>query len=148
MSLNLAILCLVVAGCSIIGAAATDSSEAIATEPPGYVGTTEAKSLLEACDVIGVVEVYFRIPPGDSYRTVLPKMATSPELEGVDGAFVAIYDGEVQALHLTGQPGVERPKLKDAICVVLPDGEPILYVNVSRENMAVPAGAHFGPPPT
>jgi hypothetical protein len=127
-------------GCSAIG-------RVPATESPGYVSPGDAKTLLDQCEVIGAVQAYFSIPPGDDYHSVLPLMGKSPELEGVDGAFVAIYSGEVQALYVTGIPGVERPKITDAVCVVLPSGEPLLYNNVSRENMVLPPGAQEGPPP-
>lgn len=138
---------------STVGAGLTPSSGA--TTPPtqspsrdGHVPPDEAAQLIRACPVSGDVHAYFRIPSGSDYRQHFPAMGMSPELEGVDGAFVVVYSGQVEIGPLTGIPGASVPAAhSDVLCVVLPSGgAPDVYVDVSRAGMNLPPGTTWGPP--
>jgi hypothetical protein len=103
--------------------------------------------------VVGEIAYYFTIPAGSDYRTIFPHGGKAPELEGRDGLFVVVYAGDVQILNLTGggttAPGQTRPTTySDVLCFVSPSGLPDVYSDVSREGMALPPGAHSGPPPS
>jgi hypothetical protein len=132
---HLVALCVVLAGCRLGGAAGT-----------GFVADAEAKELIAKCQVVGSIESYFRIPPDNNYRDVFPKMGLSPELDRVDEPFVVVYAGQVDFIPLGGRPNNPPEMPRDVLCVVLPSGEPIIYADVSREGMQLPAGAHLGPP--
>jgi hypothetical protein len=111
----------------------------------GFVPADEAMDLLYRCGVIGRVASYFRIPEGNDIWHHFPRMGLSPEIEGRSDLFVAVYDGEVDAL-VSGQPGASREPLTDALCVIDGDLGPNLYVNVSREGMRLPPGAYVAQP--
>jgi hypothetical protein len=114
---------------------------------PGYVPDDEAKALVSKCPIDGTIDSYFKIPKGLEYRDVFPKMGLSPELDGAVSPFVVVYSGEVDSTLLGGRPDMPKAKLTNVLCVVLAEGEPIVYADVSRDGMALPAGAHMGAPP-
>ena len=84
--------------------------------------------------------------PGSSYRTYLPNMGKSPELDGIDDAFVAIYAGPVKLEGILGNPRFDPiTEANQVVCVVLPAGEVHLYLDVSRVEMTLPEGATINP---
>ncbi len=119
----------------------------------GYVDPGLAAQLAAKCQVAGAIDNYFAIPAGSTLQTVFPSAGKTPELDGVEGLFVAVYDGDVRILNYTGggppAPG-STPQLlfQNVVCVVPPAGEVEVYSDVSHEGMALPPGAHIGPPPT
>jgi hypothetical protein len=156
------------AACSVIG---PSGSGAMGSAPPpaaassapvgpgdgsvlaGYVDPDEAARLAEKCQVVGDIASYFVIPPGSDYHSIFPAAGKAPELDGIDGLFVVVYSGDVDVLNLvqsTLPAGVTAMPLtfRDALCFVAPSGAADVYYNVSRDNMALPPGAHSGPPPS
>jgi hypothetical protein len=123
-----------------------DTTPLVSTELPGYVAPAEATALIDECGVVGSIQAYFRIPAGSSYHSILPAMGFSPELEGVDNAFVVVYSGQVDLKYYTGIPGASPQAHVGVLCVLLPSGEPVIYENVSRNGMTLPPGAHIGAP--
>ncbi len=112
-----------------------------ATTPgEGFVSASEAAELIGRCGISGDVAAYFRIPEGNDYRDHFPEMGKSPELDGVSGAFVVVYEGPVEG-PFTGVPGASHGPVVDVLCVIPPDGDPFIYSDVSREGMSLPAGA-------
>jgi hypothetical protein len=91
------------------------------------------------------VAAYFRIPEGNDYHDHFPQMGRSPEIEGVSGLFIVVYEGPVTGLFL-GNPGASREPVSDPLCVITPDGERTIYGGVSRERMVLPPGAFIGAP--
>ncbi len=118
----------------------------------GFLDPDRATELLSKCAVVGEVAYYFVIPPGSDFHTIFPKAGLAPELDGIDGLFVVTYAGDVQILNLSGggtmlPGGPTRPTtFSDVVCVVSPDGTADVYEDVSHEDMALPPGAHSGPP--
>jgi hypothetical protein len=151
-----AMIAALVVGCSYVGGQRTpDITAEPATPVPtvsqrptpdtttfeaGFVPEAEANQLIARCGISGDVAAYFRIPEGNDYRDHFPEMGLSPELDGVSGAFVVVYDGPVQGLFL-GAPGASSGPVVDALCVISPDGYPNIYSDVSRDKMSLPAGA-------
>lgn len=151
-----------ISGCAYLGArsstkpetpgpSATPSPESSVGSPlPGFVPEEEAAALIRQCGVSGQVAAYFRIPLGNDYHDHFPAMGKSPEIEGVSGAFVVVYNDPVTTLIL-GHPGAGTPPpFTNALCVIPPPGsamagEPIIYGNVSRDGMSLPPGAWINP---
>jgi hypothetical protein len=103
------------------------------------------------CPVEGTLEISFVIPPGNDYKDHLPGMGASPELESKSGVLVNIYASPAKILNVSGVPGVPRPdSYNDVVCVVLPpdpadqppDGEAIVYYDVSRVGFVPPPEAY------
>ena len=101
--------------------------------------------LLFQCGIVGRVAAYFRVPDGNDIWDHFPKMGRAPEIKGKSSMFVAVYDGEVDAL-VSGQPGASREPLTDALCAFEDEGIPNVYVNVSRQGMRLPPGAYVAAP--
>jgi len=111
----------------------------------GFVPAEEAAELIATCGIGGHIAAYFRIPPGNDYRDHFPEMGRSPEIEGVSGLFVVVYEGPVSGPFL-GRPGASREPVSDALCVITQDGERMIYGHVSREGMVLPPGAFVASP--
>ncbi len=122
----------------------------------GCGGTPGAKGLPfttpegpDECGVIGSVAVRFVIPAGQDYHDVLPEAGDAPELEGISGATVIVYQGEVELRNVGGIPGVPpETALRDAICVITPDGVPNVYSDVSRRGIRLPGATPTGSTPS
>ncbi len=112
--------------------------------PEGFVSPDEAEALIRECGIGGRVAAYFRIPDGNDYRDHFPNMGRAPEIEGASGLFVVVYEGPVSGPFL-GAPGASREPPSDALCVITPAGEPLIYGDVSRDGMVLPAGAFVAP---
>lgn len=69
--------------------------------------------------------------------TYLPAMARAPELENDEPTSVIVYDGEVETL-LLGRAGLRRGALTDVVCVLLSNGDRIVYEGVSRTGFRSP----------
>lgn len=108
-----------------------------------------AQAAIDSCGLTGEVAAYFSMEAKSSYRQYFPAMGKSPELDGVDDAFIVVYNGAVVHENRAPVPGLgKNNKLIDAVCVVLPSGDPIVYENVSRTGMALPSSAHIEVQPT
>ena len=124
------------------------------TAAAGYIDPDVAAQLAAKCPVVGEIGSYFLIPTGSSLQSVFPNGGKTPELDGRDGLFVAVYAGDVRLPTVTGggttEPGSSpRPStFSNVVCVVPPTGEVEVYSDVSKQGMALPPGAHTGPPPT
>jgi len=105
---------------------------------------SEAQALIGSCGISGQVAAYFWMEPGSSYRRYFPAMLLSPELDGVDDAFVVVYTGAVVHVNQAPVPGLPaNNRLEDALCVVLSNGDHVVYANVSRSGMYLPGSAHI-----
>jgi hypothetical protein len=97
--------------------------------------------------VSGEIADYFVIPAGSTFQTVFPNAGKTPELDGRDRLFVAIYAGDVRILNYTGggtsAPGASPQPMtfQNVVCVVPATGEVEVYNNVSEQGMALPPGA-------
>jgi hypothetical protein len=128
-------------------------SESVApSSAAGYVDPAVAAQLAAKCQVAGAIGYYFVIPPGSSFQTIFPGVGLTPELDGLQGLFVAVYDGDVRILNYTGgrpDPSATfQVNFQNVVCVVPPTGEVEVYSNVSHQVMALPPGAQVGSPPT
>jgi hypothetical protein len=97
--------------------------------------------------VAGEIAYYFVIPAGSTFQNVFPNAGKTPELDGRDRLFVAIYAGDVRILNYTGggtsAPGASPQPMtfQNVVCVVPATGEVEVYDNVSKQGMALPPGA-------
>ena len=118
----------------------------------GYVDPDLAAQLAEKCQVAGTISYYFVIPEGSSFQTIFPNAGKTPELDGRNGLFVAVYAGDVQILNYSGGAWVPgwTPSFTfhNVVCVVPAAGEVEVYSDVSHQGMTLPPGAQSGPPPT
>jgi hypothetical protein len=106
--------------------------------------SAEVQALIDKCGVTGEVAAYFSMEPASSYRQYFPSMLLSPELDGVDDGFVVVYNGEVVGGTQGGVPGLQvRSRFTNALCVTLTNGDVIVYANVSRAGMSLPANAQI-----
>jgi len=118
----------------------------------GYVDPDVAAELAARCQVAGEIADYFVIPAGSTFQTVFPNAGKTPELDGRDRLFVAVYAGDVRILNYTGggtsAPGASPQSMtfQNVVCVVPATGEVEVYNNVSKQGMALPAGTQTGPP--
>lgn len=99
----------------------------------GACGPRDSRAL--ACGVEAPIAREFALAHASDYRTALPRMARSPELEIDAPAYVVIYAGVVD-LAITGAPrpnnaaGDPQPDgFSGVVCVVV-NGSPTIYVNV------------------
>ena len=115
----------ILAGCSRLGAVTNT-----ATPDP------------DPCMVTGRVLARFVLPDDVSFSDVFPNAGDTSEFDAIEGLELIVYDGEVQMRNITVNPDYSpRTTAQDAVCVITPDGEPGLYINISREGMDLPDGA-------
>jgi len=91
------------------------------------------------CGLAGEVEAVFDIAEGRALWQHLPAMKRAPELEvETKPISVVVYQGTVNAL-VFGPAGASRTaEVADAVCVLLSDGERVVYGNVSRAGFQAP----------
>lgn len=95
----------------------------------------------KACGIEAPVAREFALEHASDYRTALPRMGRSPELEIETPAYVVVYAGQVNLGGVMGAPDaedasgipidhVDRPdSFAGVVCVVV-NGSPTIYVNV------------------
>lgn len=101
----------------------------------GSYAFVEAGNTLNACGMPSdaPVTATFTVATAQDIWKHLPAMGRSPELEVDQAATVIVCGADVTAPIMGGAMGKARPNtLHDAVCVILADGTPILYHNVSR----------------
>lgn len=84
------------------------------------------------------------VTKGADYKVGFPMMGRSPELEMADGpvamlVYQGAYPGRVfwNPNHAPTEPRSPAPGTAD-ICAILPDGERVIYLNVSLEGFVEP----------
>jgi hypothetical protein len=107
--------------------------------PEPYVNLHDAR-LGQCFGTPDDMEFVFEMTRAKDYRSYLPRMGQSPELDVHDPAFVVVYREGWQAPLSGGVPGAERqsptPGLR-FVCVLVQGGEPNLYSDVDIVGLTV-----------
>lgn len=125
----LAVLAAVALGaCSPVGASTPLQSPTIASPEESV-----------PCGATGTVLARFVLPAGTGFGDAFPNAGLAPELEGVEGLELVVYEGEITVANLTGVPDASRQTtFTDAVCVIRPDGTETLYTDISHQGISLP----------
>lgn len=116
--------------------------------PEPYVNVHDAR-LGQCFGTPEDMEFVFEMAHATDYRSYLPRMGLSPELDVEDPAFVVVYRDGWHGPVSGGVPGAERqsptPGLR-FVCVLVSGGDPNLYsdVDIAGLTVAVAAGESHG----